>query len=169
MKKQIRSAKRDADQSMIDGVNKVLATCASLPVGSTTVTPADIVKVLQDRIDASKAVLTAEAARSAAVKVDRDKRAQSAAFVQSLRRMIQGMFTQSPDTLAAFGLKAPKAPKKTVTTKATAVAKSKATRKARGTLGTKQKKAVKGTVPATTAPSGGTVTTPATPTKPVAP
>jgi hypothetical protein len=163
-----RTAKLAADQSMIDGVHKVLGTFASLPVGSTTVTPADIVKVLQDRIDAGKAVLTAEAARTAAVKVDRDKRAQSAAFVQSLRRMIQGMFTQSPDTLAAFGLKAPKAAKKTVTIKATAVAKSKATRTARGTLGKKQKKAVKGTVVAA-APTGGTAAAPATPTKPVAP
>jgi hypothetical protein len=162
-----RTGKLAADQSMIVGVQKFLSSFASLPVGSTTVTPADIVRVLQERVDAGKAVVTAENARTAAVKADRDKRAQTAAFVQSLRRMVQGMFTQSPDTLGAFGLKAPKAANPTVTTKATAVAKSKATRTARGTLGKKQKKAVKGAVP-TTAMSGGSATTPATPTKPVA-
>ncbi len=177
-----RNGKLTADQNMIVGVQKYLSHMGSLPVGSTTVTPADIVKVLQDRVDAGKAVLTADAARTAAVKADRDKRAQTAAFVQSLRRVVLGMFTQSPDTLAAFGLKAPKAAKKSTEVKATAVAKSKATRKARGTLGTKQKKAVKGTVPAaagaptaTAIPGGAAVAnptapvaTPAAPTKPVA-
>jgi hypothetical protein len=142
--KQSRSQKLTGDQQMADGVQKFLNTLASLPVGSTSVTPADMVKVLQDRIASGKAVLAADAARAAAVKADRDKRAQTAAFVQSLRRIVLGMFSQSPDTLAAFGLKAPKAVKKTVEAKSAAVAKSKATRAARGTKGTKQKKAIKG-------------------------
>jgi hypothetical protein len=90
-----RSSKLSADQAMIDGVHKFLGTLASLPVGSTSVTPADIVKVFQDRVDAGKAVLTAEAARTAAVKADRDKRAQTNAFAQSFRRMVLGMFSQS--------------------------------------------------------------------------
>ena len=160
-----RNAKIAADQKLIDGVHKFFGQFASLPVGSTTVTPADIVKVLQDRVDAGQTVLTAEAARTTAVKADRDKRAQTAAFVQSLRRMVQGMLSQSPDTLATFGLKVLKTAKKTVDVKATSLAKSKATRKARGTMGKKQKKAVKGNAPAT-ASSGGTTASPAAPTKP---
>jgi len=154
-----------ADQNMIDATHKVLSQFATLVVGSQTVTPADIVKVLQDRIDAGKAVLTAEAARTAAVKVDRDKRAQTAALLSSFRRLLQGMFTQSPDTLAAFGLKAPKVGKKKVEAKAMAVAKNKATRQARHTLGKQQKKAVKGTPPAATS---GTATATAAPPKPTA-
>jgi hypothetical protein len=159
-----RNGKITADQNMIDGVHKFLTQFASLPVGSQTVTPADIVRVFQERLDTGKAVLTADAARTAAVKADKDKRAQTAAFAQSFRRMVQGMFSQSPDTLATFGLKALKAAKKTVATKATALAKGKATRTARNTLGKKQKKAIKGTVPA--AKSGTAPAPEIQPTKP---
>jgi hypothetical protein len=159
-----RNEQLTADQKMIDGVQKFLSTIASLPVSSQTVTPADIVKVMQDRLNASKAAVTAEAARAAAVKADRDTRKRTAAFVSSLRRIVQGMFSQSPDTLAAFGLKPIKAPKTKVETKATALAKSTATRKARKTMGKNQKKNVKGTVPTAT---GGPTPPPATPpTKP---
>jgi hypothetical protein len=143
-----RNARHTADESLITGVLKFFSSYAALTIGSTTMKPADIVKLLQDRIDTSKAVLAADAARTAAIKADRDKRAQTAGFVQSLRRTVVGMFTESPDTLATFGLHAPKAAKTTVATKAEAVAKNKATREARGTLGSKQKKNVKGTVPA---------------------
>jgi hypothetical protein len=139
-----RSDRMSADQAMADGVQKFLAQLASLPVGSRIVTPADIVKVFQDRIDAGKALKTAEAARTAAVKADRDVRAQTSVFVQACRRVVQGMFFESPDTLAAFGLKAPKAAKKKVAVKAAAVVKSKATRTARNTLGKKAKLAIHG-------------------------
>ncbi len=159
-----RNGQLTSDHKMIEGVQKFLSKFASLPVGSQNRTPADMVKVFQDRIDTANAASAAAAARSAAVKVSRDTRKETAAFVSSLRRMVQGMFSQSPDTLAAFGLKPPKASKTTVVTKATALAKSTATRKARNTMGSKQRKAVKGTAqPATS----GTATAPATqPTKP---
>jgi len=84
--------------------------------------------------------------------------------------MIQGMFTQSPDTLAAFGLKAPQAGKKTVATKAQALVKSEATRQARHTMGKRQKGQIKGEVPATgtqgpaPAPTAGTQSPAPTPT-----
>jgi hypothetical protein len=156
----------DADQKMIDAVQKHLSQLASLPVGSQKSTPADIVKVYQDRLAAGQAVVTAEAARAAAVKANRDKRAQTATFVSSFKRMVLGMFSQSPDTLADFGLKAPKAVKKTVAVKATALVKTKATRAARNTMGSVQKKKVKGTAPS--ASTGSTPTpqplTPPTPT-----
>jgi cell division septation protein DedD len=154
-----------ADQAMIDGVRKFLAHLASLTVGSQTVTPADIVKVFQDRLDAGKAVQTADAARTAAVKVERDGRAKTAAFVQALRRIVLGTFQQSPDTLAVFGLKAPKVVKKKVDVKAAAVVKSKATRTARHTTGKKAKLAIKGAPPAATS---GPTAPPAPPAKPSA-
>src|SRR5258708_37869090 len=126
-----RSDRMSADQAMIDGVQKFLAQLASLLVGSRNLTPADIVKVFQDRLDAGKALKTAEAARTAAVKADRDVRAQTSVFVQAGRRVVQGMFFESPDTLAAFGLEAPKAAQKKGAGKAAAVGKSKGTRTAR--------------------------------------
>ena len=125
-----RAARVLADQKMIAGVQAFLAKSASLTVGSQVVTPADIVKLLQDRIDASTAAESADTARAAAVKAERDERAKTAAFVRSFRRVVVGMFEQTPDTLAAFGFTAPKVAKKSAETKATAAKKSTATRKA---------------------------------------
>ncbi|HZU84945.1 MAG TPA: hypothetical protein VE987_18570 [Polyangiaceae bacterium] len=153
-----------ADQKMVDAVQKHLSQFASLPVGSQSVSPADIVKVFEDRLTAGKAAVAAEAARTAAVKANRDKRAQTAAFVSSFKRIVQGMFSQSPDTLAEFGLKAPKASKKTVAVKSAALAKNKATRTARSTMGSKQKKKVKGTTPSASTGSTSATTPSASPT-----
>jgi len=169
-----------ADQAMIDGTLKFLANLATLPVGGTNMTPADIVKVFQERVDAGKAVQTANAARVAAIKADLDTRTKTTAFARAFRRIVLGMFQEAPDTLAIFALKAPKATKVKVATKAVAVAKNKATRAARGTVGKRKKLAIKGTVPAvtggTTAPetpatgatpaAGGATGGPATPAKP---
>jgi hypothetical protein len=144
-----------ADQALIDGTQKFLSQLTSLTVGSQTVTPADIVKVLQARIDAGRAVQTATAARTAAVKANRDERLKTSSFLTAFRQIVVGMFRQSPDTLAVFNLSAPKAGKRTVKVKSTAVAKSKATRTARNTMGSKQKKSIKGVLPeANTAPDG---------------
>jgi hypothetical protein len=164
-----------ADQAMITGINKFLTQIASLPVGGQSMTPADIVKVFQERLDTGHAVQTAEAARVAAIKADRDLRVKTTATVQSVRRIVLGMFSQAPDTLAVFGLKAPKVVKKKVDVKAAAVAKSNATRKARNTLGKKAKLAVKGATPVgktepvqapATPAVPATPATPATPAKP---
>ena len=159
------------DQAMIAGTQKFLGTLTSLTVGSQTLAPADNVKVFQSRVDAGQAVLTAEAASTAAVAANRAERSKTAAFVQAFRRMVVGMYMQSPDTLAVFNLSAPKVGKKSVATKATAVAKNKATRKARNTMGSEQKKAITGTTaeastaPAPTTPaatSGSAAASPAT-------
>jgi hypothetical protein len=151
-----------ADQKMVDGIQKHLGQLASVSIGSQPSTTTDMVKVFQDRIAAANAAVTAAAARAAAVKANRDKRAETSAFVSSLKHVVQGMFSQSPDTLADFGLKAPKAGKKTVAVLATAVAKSKATRAARHTMGSKQKEGVKGTIPgASPAPAPSPTAAPA--------
>jgi hypothetical protein len=136
------------DQAMITGTEKYLGNLATLPVGGTNMTPADIVKVFQSRVDAGKAVQTAEAARTTAVKADLDTRTRTAATVRAFRRMVLGMFQETPDTLAVFDIPAPKPRKVKVATKAAAAAKNKATRAARGTVGPKKKLAIKGTVPA---------------------
>ena len=137
-----------ADQKMVAGFQQYFSNLATMTVGSQTRTPADFVKVLQDRIASSQAVQTATAARSAAVKADRDKRTQTAPLIRALRRVVQGMYSESPDVLAVFGVRPVKLGAQTVATKATAVEKTLATRKARHTMGKKQKKDIHGT-PAT--------------------
>jgi hypothetical protein len=169
-----RSDRIAADQAMINGVQKFLAQFATLPVEGKNMTPTDIVTVFQGRIGTATNAQTADAARTTAVKADRDERANTAATTASVRRIVLGMFNANPDTLAVFGLKALKAAKPTVATKSAAVAKNKATRVARGTVGPKKKLAIKGTVPADNggAPAPATpapATTAATPAAPVAP
>jgi hypothetical protein len=162
-----RSAQIAADQAMIAGVQKLLTQYPSLHVGSQIMTPAQIVQTLQNRIQAMQAAQVADAARMAAVKAVTDELDQTAGFEQSLRSVVQGMFSQSPDSLAVFGLKPRKIPTESAETRAAAVVKALATRKARGTLGPKAKLKVTGqTVPAAT--SGTAPATPATPTKPTA-
>jgi hypothetical protein len=141
---QTRLHRLDADQKLIDGVTKHLSQIDSLTVGSQKVAPADIVKILQTRIDAAHAVVAADAAQSAAVKKERDERAKTKKFVSSFRRMVSGMFSESPDTLAEFGLKTPRVGKLSADEKAAAVARNKATREARHTLGKKQKLEITG-------------------------
>jgi hypothetical protein len=143
-----RSDQIAADQALLAGVQKFLVQYPSLTVGSQSMTSAAIVTALQNRINANQAVQTAEAARTAAVKANQDERAQSATFEQGLRQVVQGMFSQSPDSLAVFGLKPRKSTKKTVATKTEAVAKNKATRAARHTMGPKQKLEITGATPA---------------------
>jgi hypothetical protein len=127
-----------ADQALIDGVTKFLATYPSLTVGSQTLTTAAIVQLLQNRVDANKAAQAAEIARTAAVKANRDERAKTAGFVQALRNLVLGMYAESPDTLAVFGQKPRKVPVESAATRAAAAVKAKATRKARRPLGTTQ-------------------------------
>jgi hypothetical protein len=155
------------DQKMIDGTQKFFAQNATLTFGSQTMTPAAIAAVFQHRIRTGKAVVDADAIRAAAVKADRDERATTMKVVNAFRRFVVATFTESPDTLATFGLKARKVGKAKVEVKAQAVAKGKATRVARATKGRRQKKAIHGTAPAAT--SGTTPVTGTTPTTPAKP
>jgi hypothetical protein len=153
-----------ADQNLADGTKQFLSQVPSIPVGGQDYTPAQIEQVFLDRIATGKAAVAAEDARKAAVKADRDERKKTAPFVNAFRRIVIGMFLQTPDKLGVFGLQAPRVGKKTAASKAAAVQKTTATKKARGPIGRKQRAKVK--APAATAT--GTEPAPVAPT-PVAP
>jgi hypothetical protein len=143
-----------ADQKMAAGIKQFFSALPTMTVGSQTLAPADFAKIFQDRVASSQTVQTATAARTAAVKADRDKRTQTAPVVKAFKRVVQGMFSESPDTLAVFGLQPIRVGAPTVATKAAAADKALATRKARHTMGKNQKKDIHGTPPsATTAPA----------------
>jgi hypothetical protein len=132
-----------ADQGLSDGIKSNKGRLpASFPVGAKTYTPDDVAALLDDRVAAGKAVVTADAARTAAVKTEREKRAETKLVVDTFRRLAVVLFMQSPDILAEFALRPPKVPERTAESKAKAAEKSKATRKLLGTKGRKQKKAV---------------------------
>jgi hypothetical protein len=143
-----RSQQQDADQKLIDGLNKHGSGIPSLMIGGTSHTTAAIVAVLQERIDSAKTAVAGRASWQTMVKADRDERAKTKAFVSGLRQALQVAFAGSIDTLADFGLKPRKArAPRTPEQKAAAAAKAKATRAARHTMGSKQKAKVKGAAP----------------------
>jgi hypothetical protein len=153
-----RNAQIAADQAMLAGVQKFLMSYTQLPIDGQSVTPAAIVTFLENRISANQAVVTAEAARAAALKNNVTVRSQTEGQAQSLRQIVLGMYSGAPDSLAVFGLKPRKASTETATTRAAAAVKAKATRAARHTMGSKQKAAITG---ASTSPSNGSATSPA--------
>jgi hypothetical protein len=173
-----RTTQQNADQKLVDGLNKHKAQITALPIGGQTLTPAQVIATVQARLDASSAALTAKATANAAVLAERTERTQTKAFVFSLRQVIRSMFGASPDILADFGLAPPKPHKPTPQKKVTAAAKAKATRTLRHTMGKKQKAAIKATgplpaeTPATALAAGNAPApagTPATPGAPAAP
>ena len=143
-RKNSRNDRIAADQSLIDGSNKNASKLPpSFSIDSKTTSPPDMVKLLEQRITTAKAVVAADAARAAAVKADKDMRAQTRKQILGYKRMLLVMYESSPDVLGDFGLKAttPTPPK--VETKAAAAAKARTTRQVVGTLGSQQKKAKK--------------------------
>jgi hypothetical protein len=132
------------DRKMSDAILVHLANVASLPVGNAVMTPAQIAQIFKDRVATNQAVLDATAKRVEALQADRDKRAQTGPVTNAVRRIVQGMFAQSPAILADFGLTPLKAGTRTVETKSAALVKAKATRAARHTMGSKQRAKIMG-------------------------
>jgi len=147
-----RSKQQASLQKMIDGVKKHEQTLPVLTVGGTSYKPADILAVLQARLDAANAALSTRATWQSAVKADHDERAKTKGFVSGLRQALLVAYAGSIDTLADFGLVGRKPRVISPEKKLAAAEKAKATRAARHTMGKKQKAKIKGE-PAQPAPA----------------
>jgi hypothetical protein len=129
-------------------------------LGNVEYTTASLVQELQDLPDAMTKRDAAETAATDARKAVDDATAQTAPLLRDFKRVVLAAFASTSQSLADFGLQAPK-PRKPLSgeARAAATAKSRATRKARGTTSKKQKLAVKGDVtgvvvtPVTSAPA----------------
>jgi hypothetical protein len=132
---------------------------SSLPIGGSTYTPADLVKLIQSRIDSADRTNTTKAAWHSEVLAGRALNTNLAPIVRNLRQYVINVFGETSPVLADFGFAPPKRATLTPEQKAAAAVKAKATRAARHTSGKKQKKAVKGDVT-------GIVVTPVTAQKP---
>jgi len=135
------------DQKMAEGLRTQLQTVGRLPIGKGTMTPEEIAQVFDQRVASTQAVQASAAAYRAAVKANRDFRAQTASFANSARQIVTAMFAEAPDMLATFGLAPRRIGKRTVAAQTIAAMKNKATRSARRTLGKRQKETIKGTLP----------------------
>jgi hypothetical protein len=133
-------------QALISGLQKQLPN-GSFTLVSTAYTTATLVQALQGVIAALTAVTSAHAGIKAALTAwDAEDKAMGP-VVLALKRTLQSMYVNAPDTLALFGLKPRKAPApRTSEQLAAAAAKAKATRIARGTASKKAKSAIKGNV-----------------------
>jgi|HubBroStandDraft_2_1064218.scaffolds.fasta_scaffold05805_3 hypothetical protein len=157
-----RSVQETQDAKVILGIQKDLLNVQTLNLAGKPITPADLEKLVQSRIDSANAIAPAKAKWTAAVQAYKVLNKQVTQSVRALRTYVINTYGPTSTVLADFGFSPPKAAVKTPEVKATAADKALATRKARNTLGKKQKLAIKGTV-TTPAPAS-----PATATPPVA-
>jgi hypothetical protein len=149
------------DAQVIEGIKKRLQNVSSVPIGGSTYTPADLVKLVQSRIDSASGSATAKANWHSTVVDHTTLNSKLTPVLRGLRRYVIDVFGEVSPVLADFGFASPKRATRTPEQKAAAAAKAKATRAARHTMGKKQKKSVKGAVT-------GIVVTPVTAAQPTA-
>jgi hypothetical protein len=119
----------------------------TIPVGGAVYTVDQLLATLQAIVDNREAVQSLQAQFRARVETERTQTPSQVAVLRGVLKIVRGMFGNSADALADFGLAPPKArTPMTAEQVASAVAKRAATRSARGTKGKVQKKAVKGKV-----------------------
>ena len=158
MARETKAEQQAADQKLITSLPLYLTT--PLTVSGKSYTAAQLVTVLQGRVQARTSVDTAKGAYQNALAAEETTLAASKALVAGAKQVLLVMFAGAADTLAAMGLQARKTTTPDVATKSAAIEKSRATRTARHTMGPKAKAKITGataatavTVPATTTPA----------------
>ncbi len=141
-----RISKQTRDAQVNAGIQKHLLATSSIPLGGSTYSPADLMKLVQSSIDSAHTVSAAKANWHSAVLSQRALDARLAPLLREFRQYAISVFGATSPALADFGFAPPKQVTRTPEEKAAAAAKAKATRAARHTAGKQQKKAVKGSV-----------------------
>ena len=160
-------------QALVSGLQAKFPS-GQFTLGNTAFTTAALVTALQGTVTTLTTLTAAHAALKVALAAMDAEEAKMGPIVLALRRTLQSMYANAPDTLLVFGLEPRKVPApRTAAQKAASAAKAKATRIARGTTSKKQKLTVSGNVTGVTitpitaptaAPPGQPVTAqPATP------
>jgi hypothetical protein len=158
-----RTKTQARDAQVIAGIQKHLPNVSSLALLGTTYTPADLVKLVQSRIDSANGAATTKANWHSTVVADRTLNTNLTPVLRALRQYVINVFGETSPILADFGFSPPKKATRTPEEKAAAAAKAKATRGLRHTMGKTQKKAIKAAAPTAapaTAPSPAPVPTP---------
>lgn len=153
-----------SDMALIAGIQKHLANIPFI-VQSQPETSAQVLAVIQGRVDKAQAVVDARAALHTAILASDQEDTLKGPFIRNVRQGVLAMFANSPTILADFGLVARKAPEPlTAAEKVLAAAKRAATRKARHTMGPRQKAKITGSLtgPIVVALDGETTTSSST-------
>jgi hypothetical protein len=160
MKAKNQLQKKNAGVSLIAGIEKYLADATFLIAGKQS-PAAEVIAVIQGRVDAANALSAAAAAYHGAVQANAAKEASTDAFVAAVQQIVLAMYSNSPEILAAFAVSPKRVPApQTAGAKLIAAKKREATRKARHTLGARQKAAIVGSLtgPVVVSPDGSTRT-----------
>jgi hypothetical protein len=133
------------DQSLLSGIKEHLGKGGSLVIDGEKLSAAEIINLLQGRIDAAVHVTATRAAWQLAVKQNRAKEDETKQSVSTIRQTILLMYASKNDVLADFGL-SPRRARRALTAaeKVDVTDKARATRQARHTMGKRQKETVKG-------------------------
>ncbi len=119
-------------EKAIEGVDKYLATTASIVVASTTYTPAELKSALQGGVDAEKAVDQSRAQYRQQVVVATPARAKARAARNVVKKYVLTTYgDQAVSVLEAFGIPVPKPRGGTAASRSAGALKAAATRKAR--------------------------------------
>jgi hypothetical protein len=149
-----RSTIQAHDGQVIVGIGKHLQNVSSIPAGGKTLTPAELTKLVQSRIDSANAVAAAKAHWHDAVASFKQLNTEMTQVNRDLRHFVIGTFGEASPVLADFGFAPPKRTKLTPEQKAAAAKKRLATRKARHVMGKKQRLNVKAPIePSSQAPA----------------
>jgi hypothetical protein len=139
----------DRNRKAIAGIQKHYANIATIVLDGVSYKPAEVEKILQDRIDLADATSAAKVTFHQAVAAERAASAKANAVYKALKARVFSDFKSSAETLGEFGLALYHRRALTPEQKVEAAAKRDATRKARHTLGPREKAKIKGQVPAT--------------------
>jgi len=164
-----RSEQQAQDAKVILGIQKDLLSVPTLSLAGQSITPADLEKLVQSRIDSANAIAPAKVQWSGAVQAYRALNKQVTPILRALRAYLINAHGPTSPLLADFGFSPTKTAVKTPEVKAEAAEKAIATRKARNTLGKKQKKNIKGAVSPAAPATSSTATPPAAPAAPATP
>jgi hypothetical protein len=133
-------------QGLILGLQKQLPG-GSFTLVSTVFPTATLVTALQGTVTTLLAVTAAHAALKVTLAAWDAEEAKMGPVVLALRRILQSMYANAPDTLAVYGMEPRKVPApRTAAQKAATAAKAAATRIARGTASKKAKSVITGNV-----------------------
>jgi hypothetical protein len=153
-----------AEQTLITGMQSRLPATFTMTLAGQKLTRAQILAMLQARIDARNSVTSTRGAWKLALSQLAALIATDQPTMVALKRLLLAMFAGQDDALSDLGLSEPKTATRTVAEKQAAQVKAKATREARHTMGPKAKLAITGAVapeaPAA-APTATTGTAPA--------
>jgi hypothetical protein len=157
------TTRKDRLQKAKEGVGKHFANVSTLTIAGVTLTPADLMALIQGELDAMTAYAQAKAGLKVLAQAELNAHAKALPVLRGLKAFVIGMFgntNAASSTLEDFGYSPRKAATTTLETKVAAQGKAKATRKARNTLGKKAKKAIKGGTAPAANPAPATPATP---------